>query len=624
MLRKHINQLTALALGAAAPVALDAQSVLTNQAWAGSLYHDERGRHSTEITGDRWANAVVANGNRIMVGRPSVPPSPPLQVGLGSDPAAVSWGPNRIDVFAAGSDRALWHIWWDGRWSAWESLGGNLHGGPDVASWGPLRLDVYARSVTNELLHLAWEGRWFPWETFGGGFPSVTSDPSVVSWGPGRLDVFFRGPDGALWHVPIGQPQSAQSLGGQLAPGSGPDATSWGPGRLDVFVRGTDNALHNKWYDGNWSNWESRGGVLTSDPSAVSWGPLRIDVFARGTDNALHHLWFENGWRSWESLGGFLTSGPDASSWASGRLDVFVRGGDNALHHRWFENGWGGWEPLGAPGAQAAQAARGRYRVTLNGFTVNRQTVDNFLQLDGKADEVEVLQHYAHYTTVKPNEVEQRQWSGPEFGDVNGYSSRIRAGSAGSTGGLKTGDNHPAVSDPWVRRSAPDGQSIPRLIWQGDLIDGENVLLLNLAILEADRDNLTTGATIPFFLSFGDAGTPLEANASSLRASGQLKKMAETTTLNPLGLGLLAGKLEGDPVRSSTLPDGLTRPIGMTRVADYYSFQPVRMAFNYRSAEQALQTNPSGKGAGVLAVTYTDDPDLKGTYTLYVQVERVQ
>jgi hypothetical protein len=34
-----------------------------------------------------------------------------------SDPDAVSWGPNRMDVFVRGTDNALWHTWWDG--TAW-------------------------------------------------------------------------------------------------------------------------------------------------------------------------------------------------------------------------------------------------------------------------------------------------------------------------------------------------------------------------------------------------------------------------------------------------------------------------------------------------------------------------
>ena len=29
-----------------------------------------------------------------------------------SNPTAVSWGANRIDVFARGTDSAMWHRWW--------------------------------------------------------------------------------------------------------------------------------------------------------------------------------------------------------------------------------------------------------------------------------------------------------------------------------------------------------------------------------------------------------------------------------------------------------------------------------------------------------------------------------
>jgi hypothetical protein len=53
-------------------------------------------------------------------------------------PEAVSWGSNRIDVFAVGVDGALWHKWWDGqRWGGFESLGGRVEGTPSAISWGP-------------------------------------------------------------------------------------------------------------------------------------------------------------------------------------------------------------------------------------------------------------------------------------------------------------------------------------------------------------------------------------------------------------------------------------------------------------------------------------------------------
>jgi len=49
--------------------------------------------------------------------------------GIQEEPSCVSWGPNRIDCFARGTDNAMWHRWWDGSaWGGWESLGGVIQG----------------------------------------------------------------------------------------------------------------------------------------------------------------------------------------------------------------------------------------------------------------------------------------------------------------------------------------------------------------------------------------------------------------------------------------------------------------------------------------------------------------
>ncbi|HEY5857000.1 MAG TPA: tyrosinase family protein, partial [Aldersonia sp.] len=148
---------------------------------------------------------------------------------------------------------------------------------------------------------------------------------------------FARGTDSALWHRWFDHGWSDwESLGGILT--SEPAVCSWASGRLDVFARGTDSALWHRWFDNGWSNWESVGGIVTSSPAAASWGPGRIDVFARGTDSALWHRWFDNGWSNWESLAGILTSGPAAVSWGPGRIDVFAAGTDSALWHRWWDS----------------------------------------------------------------------------------------------------------------------------------------------------------------------------------------------------------------------------------------------------------------------------------------------
>src|SRR5262249_46069807 len=269
------------------------------------------------------------------------------------EPAAVSWGSNRIDVFGRGVDNDLAHKWWDGQWHPWESLGpgGVLASGPTVASWGANRLDVFARGVGNSLLHKWWDGSWHPWEALDGG---VFSDPAAVSWAPGRIDVFWRGAHNAPQHqyYDNGWSSPQVDLGGVLT--SGPAVASWGYNRLDVFARGRNNSLAHKSWDGSWHYWESLDGGVFSDPAAVSWSSGRIDVFWRGENNHLRLKYFDNGWWSLqEDLGGEIVPlgqpmvpGPAVSSWSPFRLDIFIQGRDARLYHKYFDYGWSDWELL--------------------------------------------------------------------------------------------------------------------------------------------------------------------------------------------------------------------------------------------------------------------------------------
>jgi Peptidase family M23/Repeat of unknown function (DUF346) len=175
--------------------------------------------------------------------------------------------------------------------------------------------------------------------------------------------------DGNPSSEPISGPVNRTSQNCGPTAGRGVDVASWGPGRLDVFTRGGDDRLKHRWFDnGEWSQWEDLGGVLTADPTAVSWGEGRLDVFVRGTNHHLYHKYYRQGvgWSSgYDDLGGILTSAPDAASWAQDRLDIFARGGENQLVHKWFtrENGWSDWEHLGGnltsgPAAVADQPGR--------------------------------------------------------------------------------------------------------------------------------------------------------------------------------------------------------------------------------------------------------------------------
>jgi hypothetical protein len=269
-----------------------------------------------------------------------------------SPPHAVSWGPNRLDVFALGQDRAVWHQAWDGRaWSGWGSLGGIKTSPPHAVSWGSNRLDVFALGQDRAVWHQAWDGRaWSGWGSLGG---VKTSPPSAVSWGPNRLDVFALGQDRAVWHK--GWEGSSWSgwipLGGQML--SPVSAVSREPNRLDIFAVGTDTAVwHRAWDGAKWSDWRSLGGSSISSPvSAVSWGPKRLDLFVIGGDKAVwHQAWDGSRWSGWESFGGSFSSPVSAVSWGPNRLDYFALGSDSAVWHQaWDGANRSGWKSLGVP-----------------------------------------------------------------------------------------------------------------------------------------------------------------------------------------------------------------------------------------------------------------------------------
>ncbi|MFN2200249.1 MAG: hypothetical protein ACK2UO_03530 [Caldilineaceae bacterium] len=140
---------------------------------------------------------------------------------------ACANGNQRVAVFLTATVGALLFKWWDGRvWSDFVSLGmpevhdegypavtaaSRLTGAPAACSWGPSRLDVFARGPRGELLHKAWDGRnwssflslWMPVEIENGCERSVplTGAVTACSWGKNRVDVFATALNGKLYHA---------------------------------------------------------------------------------------------------------------------------------------------------------------------------------------------------------------------------------------------------------------------------------------------------------------------------------------------------------------------------------------------------------------------------------------
>jgi hypothetical protein len=282
-------------------------------------------------------------------------------------PTVCTQDANSLDVFAKGTDGALWHTSSQGSgWSAWASLGGSPTSSPAATSRNTGGLTVFARDSDGAIWYRDYvAGSWGKWVSIGGQTPAGTG-PAVCSWRAGRLDVFAKGTNGGLYHKwYTGTSWSNwEYLGGVLT--SSPAATSRNPGGLTVFTRGNDDGV---WYRdyvaGSWGKWVSIGGQIPAGtgPAVCSWGGGRLDVFARGTDGAMWHKSYDTAtsWSNWNSLGGVLTSSPAATSPANGVIHVFVRGSDSGLWHKGYDPGlypttlWSSWTSIGAMSQSEAQ-----------------------------------------------------------------------------------------------------------------------------------------------------------------------------------------------------------------------------------------------------------------------------
>jgi hypothetical protein len=187
------------------------------------------------------------------------------------DPAAVSWGPNRIDIVSRGEDSRLWHKAWIGSWwppgTDWLPITtypvGTTTDSPAIASWGVNRLDIAARGTNGNLWYRAWTGTvWTDWVDIGG---PIQGSPSLTTWGPNHLDIVVRGANnqvlGKTWNGSwLPSDTTFTDLGASAI--KPPVVFSEASGTLRYYTVGTDNNLWTRVYDGAWaptSGWSYLG-----------------------------------------------------------------------------------------------------------------------------------------------------------------------------------------------------------------------------------------------------------------------------------------------------------------------------------------------------------------------------
>jgi hypothetical protein len=95
----------------------------------------------------------------------------------------------------------MWQTAPNNGWSGWSSLGGVITTEPSTGQNADGRLEVFARGSNNAVWHI-WQsapssGPWSGWASLGG---VITSNIAVGRNADGRLEVFVRGTDQAVWH----------------------------------------------------------------------------------------------------------------------------------------------------------------------------------------------------------------------------------------------------------------------------------------------------------------------------------------------------------------------------------------------------------------------------------------
>ena len=184
----------------------------------------------------------------------------------------------------------------------------------------------------------------------------------------------------------------------------------------------------------------------------------------------------------------------------------------------------------------------GRYRISLLGFKVDRETADDPLQTDGKHDEVFVRAAVAERTPdaqlvggiVERQTLVYGDANAPDWQNASSPNRRIAAGSASTLGGLMTGDGVPSAS-PWQRTSSSNYDNrLPLLLWEGELQQGGNQVQIAASIWETDQ-RPGTG-----LMSFGSASPERAALDAAAAAARRLAVEQTGGVIMSVAAGVLA------------------------------------------------------------------------------------
>ncbi|MFG2790161.1 glycoside hydrolase family 27 protein [Streptomyces sp. NPDC048419] len=292
----------------------------------------DRGTHT-----DSYTVEVPAHGTALLklTGADAVPGAN-LGERTSASPAVVRDG-SGLTTFFRGPDGSLVQHTDGGRTG---ELGGPTHGRilgqPAAYASAGGRIDVFVRGTDDRAYRRVHDhGRWSQWQSLGG---QLTDAPSVAFTDPTHWTLLARGADGAVVQRGPSTGWSSLGLPGDKPTYGRPSAVVDGTGRVHVAVRTAADDIWTRTRDasGQWSAWSSLGGTVSGSPTLVATGDTVV-LYARAADYTLWQQRYADGaWQGWSKHQEFPSAAFDGSLGAvagpDGAVGAVFRGVDGYLH----------------------------------------------------------------------------------------------------------------------------------------------------------------------------------------------------------------------------------------------------------------------------------------------------
>lgn len=285
---------------------------------------------------------------------------------------------------------------------------------------------------------------------------------------------------------------------------------------------------------------------------------------------------------------------------------------------------------------------RHRYRISIIGFTANRQTFDGHQELDGKGDEVYIVAQVAKFQ-ANGEMTSYTYGRSVLMGDTNlrpANEERMTIGNLSDQGGIGNGYTYMPARNPGVRYRSP---TLPWVVYEGELAMGFHALIVIPMIWEWDGNDrpLNTyrngyfGPGRPAFF-YGTYGRPPIRNDWVTQLVSDSMRFANGILPTSIwGEGPIL-TFPGSPLY--VMPDG-DQPIGLNQGRNlvpkflFLSEQIAQRVVTTNYPAPAVRTSDGNIGTtvesyqrlgpGVVPIRYNGTDEGTGDYTLFVKVEQI-